>query len=360
MAFDLASAKPVIEDAPQKTGFDLSSAIPLESGTKKVYVPEKGKTLEVPEFFHSGLVGQAVRENFFPELTTFTGETFKSVVRRVMNSAEQTGSLLKFFGESAEDEPGFTTAGLVGKGSEFLTGKSESVKRLGESVTKYGDKVIDNFDGLQKSFKIGGVEIASADPEIWSGTFMQNPSWTRAAGLIAQAIPSLATATAITFATKNPFAGASALGLLEGSSQREEARDAGKSVKEANAIFAISSMANTLLEVIPLGRFLNNKNTVAGNITEGFLSEGITESLQEVTSNLIAKIGYEPTRDLMQGVIESFIAGAGSGGAIGAFTAKGAEKVDVVISEMKSKGFTEQEIDQFQTVVKDHILENSL
>lgn len=359
MAFDLASAKPVVEDAPQNTGFDLSSARPVDSGTKKVYIPEKGKTLEVPEFFHSGLVGQAVRENFFPELTTFTGETFKSVVRGFMNSAEQTGSLIKFFGETAEDEPGFSASGIVGKSSEFVTGKSDAVKRVGESVTRYGDRVIDNFDRLQKSFKVGGFEIASANPDIWSGTFMKNPSWTRATGLVAQAIPSLATATALTFATRNPFAGASALGLLEGSSQREEARDAGKSIKQANAIFAISSIANTLLEEIPLGRFLNNKNTVAGNILEGFLSEGIQESLQEVTSNLIAKIGYDKTRDLMQGVIESFIAGAGSGGAIGAFTANGAEKVDVALNEAISKGVTPQEIENVQELVKDHILENS-
>ncbi len=361
-----ATIDPVIDHANDDfsdLGFVESPKI--GTPTKKVFVSEASKTLEVPSFFGSGMIGHAARENFWPELQKTSGESFKAVVRAGLNTAESVSSLAKFFGQDIEKDPQKSIALNVGYGADLLDsfmGRKDTnpvIRKIGQHVTERADRLIDNFDKLKDGFKIGGLEIAKADPEMFAGSFTKNPSWTRAVATIAEAVPSLATATAITFATKNPFAGAAALGLLEGATTREEALDAGASVDKANTLFFISSVGNTLLEEIPLGRFLRNKNTALKNIAEGFVFEGLQEGTQQVWQNAIAKFGYDETRGYFDGVVESLIAGAGSGGIVGSLTFGGGKQIDKAVDTLKQKGATDEDIQNLQKSAVEHVVENA-
>jgi len=189
---------------------------------------------------------------------------------------------------------------------------------------------------------------------------MQNPSWTRAVATIAEAIPSLAGATVVGIATQNPLAGAASLGLIEGSGQYVEAREAGKDVRFSNIVGGLSTVGTSVLEVLPLTRFVRGgAGKVGKDIFLGAVQEGGEEVLQALWQNAIAKIGYDNTRALTAGIVEGFIGGAGSGGVLGGLTSGRGIQTDNLIKEAVSKGVTPQEINTMQEAVKNQIINNA-
>lgn len=278
--------------------------------------------------------------------TDFFKEVAKGTGRGGLSIASSIGDTIQWIGQN------------IGSSAAPFTKKSESVKNLEqtlkEKVSKYGEKISEDF----KKKAMDGV--LAPDPKVFQGSFTQNPSWTRAAAIVAEAIPSLAYATAISFATGNPVIGASSLGLLEGSGQFAEAKKAGKTTTQANIIGGLSTIGNSILEAIPINRFLKGGSGKAiKDIFQGAFTEGTQEVAQQLYSNLIAKIGYEHTRELTLGWIESLIGGAGSGGIIGGLTSGRGIKNDQLIKAALNKGVSGAEIDGMIQIAADQLIENS-
>ena len=179
----------------------------------------------------------------------------------------------------------------------------------------------------------GGV--GKLEGPAFEGTFVENPSAKRAVGLVAEAVPSLALAVgtgglatgglrAAGMAAPKALAvgsglAAGGLGVLEGAPQYIEAKEAGKSVGEASAAGAAATVGTALLEYLPISKILGvaGKGAFKGGVT-GAITEGLQEGAQTVWQNLVAKVGYDDSRNLATGLVESMIGGAGAGGVVGA------------------------------------------
>lgn len=267
-------------------------------------------------FMAAGLPGvaasagvQATQENGFKAIT----EPAKSVLRGTEQQVALFGSLSRWFGENL--------------GRQADLNNSPSGKAVANSMIKWGTKHYEYWAQQQLS----GIE--APDPEIFRGSFVSNPSWTRALSVVAQAIPSLATATGITFLTENPLAGAAALGLTQGSEEAVNALEAGAGLDTANVVGVTNTVMLTLLEKYSLGSFLKGEG-----IIKGAIKEALPEGTQQAVTNLIAKIGYDKTRNILDGVLESLIAGAGSGGMLGGFSKGRGAALDAQIQDAHKAG----------------------
>jgi hypothetical protein len=157
-------------------------------------------------------------------------EPAKGVVRGTEAITGSLGSLSRWFGENLKRQADLNNV------PDSLGGK------IGANMTAWGDKHYDYWKEQQAT----GFE--AADPEIFRGSFLSNPSWTRALTLVAEAVPSLATAAGLTFVTGSPLAGATALGLTQGSEEAVATLDAGESLDTANAVGVSNAVILTLLE----------------------------------------------------------------------------------------------------------------
>lgn len=319
--------------------FATAGSSPIEESTqlqpRTVWNEVLGKSLQVPGWYHGGQIGTAMRENFEPIQEDVT-EIGRSFLRGTLKMPEAVGEAIRFVGDHI--------------GSETLPGgtKPEVVKSWESGVQKFlwdqGDLIVDTWKNLQKSAKVNGVELTKANPEVWRGKFMENPSYTRGIATVIQAIPSLAAGYVVTAATKNPWAGASVLGLVDGMSARGEAREAGKDVKTQDLTAGAVAIVNTLLEKIPLEKFFGGaKGKIAGAI-EGALTEGGTEATQTMWENVVARIGYDESRNLMNGVLESLIVGAVTGGTLGGMSSKTTKSIDRAFNKLRLAGMSEEQL----------------
>jgi len=222
-------------------------------------------------------------------------------------------------GQPAEEEStgmaGTTVRGIAQGALGLASGGASAVRWLGDVsagpyVAEAGDKASDFLDDLSQ-------KIAPTGPD-FEGTFVENPSVKRAAYIIAQAAPSLGVAIATGMAA-GPVAAGSVLGLAEGAPQYEEARDAGKSVGEASTIGAASTVGTALLEYLPIAKFLKGfKGGIAARAVKGGATEATQEVSQQIWQNILKKYGYDKTHSLAEGLVESAIAGGGTGAPLGA------------------------------------------
>jgi len=366
---------------------------------RRLYLNDKDETVEFQGYPTPPRMHQDIAKRFYQHDISFlesTGEVSKSAVRGTFGLLGSLGVLTSWLGDDLQHEPLKQIAGNIGRGAQedispllnFNTGgfttvgerwfrtdpkkvkNSEFINKIGLSLVDNGNAWFKKFQQLQHSTKIFGVDIAKADPRIFQGSFMENPSWTRGISAVTAAVPSLFTAAAISGWTKNPVAGAVLLGGSEGAVQRQEAIEAGKSRKQANVIGTLSTIGTTILEAIALDKLMNFgfarklrnmprekiAETIKGLVHEkqimeairqigkGATVEGIQEGTQTLFQNAIARYGYEPTRKLTEGLIESIIGGAGSGGILGAIVPGNAQHIDTAIEEYKAHGATDREI----------------
>ena len=261
------------------------------------------------------------------------------------------------------------------------------------SATRWAGDVA-NIDTLSKAGEVASDYWEEAAQEGWaapgeytfSGTFLENPSLKRASGIVAEALPSLLAALVAGGAGAGAAAragipraaqllstgargisaegvgaatAATGLGVLEGAPQYEKARESGKGEMAASGIGLASTMGTALLEFIPISRILKRAGAGAAGkeaaekaikrIAKGGAEEGMQEASQTLWQNTIAKIGYDKTQKLTEGIVEAIIGGAGAGGIAGAAFNRGTvealeKKRKRVIDEAKKAGATDEEI----------------
>lgn len=268
----------------------------------------------------AGVGAQAARKDGTKAIT----EPVKAVLRAGEQQIALIGALSRWFGENLKRQ---SDTLLAEPGAQEGWHDAKVTKAVSEKMIAWGSKHYEYWTQQQNS----GIE--APDPEMWAGSFLQNPSVTRGFATVAQAIPSLAAMAGITFLTKNPVVASAAFGLTEGAGEATATLDAGKSLDTANAVGAANTVMLTLLDSFSLGSFLKKEG-----FTKGAIKEGLTEPMQQAATNMIAKIGYDKTRNIMDGVFEAFLAGAGSGGIVGAFTKGGAAALDDKIQDAHNAG----------------------
>jgi len=274
-------------------------------------------TMETPE------MQKSVNRGFGEKVKYFLGETAKALPRAIETVPAQFEALVQV----AEDQlRGIAKKQLAEEGAVFgrsIEGRTlEQQARIAEN-----NKIVMNMDlaiNTSKRLQANWIEAAytgfeAPDPELFRGSFMENPSFTRAVALGVQSVPMLGLAAAITAATKNVTAGAALLGSLEAAEEYNIQRESGAGEGEALGTFVGNTIALSLLETVPLTGFMKG-GALPIRAFRGAIQEGSEEVLQSLWKDSVAKIGYDETRKLTANLVESFIAGAVSGGVIGGFS----------------------------------------
>ena len=265
--------------------------------------------------------------------------------------AEEQQGLAQFKPEQGYIET--AAKGLVRGTEGLLSGAGSATRWLGdvtqvEALSKAGAWASKYFEEAAQQ----GWD--APDPRIFKGEFMDHPSFKRALGIVFEAIPSLALAYTTGGLVGGVRAGGAAaaglLGLLEGAPQYEEAREAGKDVGDASAVGAISTLGTALLEYLPISRVLKGfEGGVVRRMIKGGAEEAVQEASQTVFQNLVAKIGYDDTQKLFEGIVESMIGGFGAGG----IAAPTVQKLNEVLR--KNPNLTEKDVDDANKVIEDNI-----
>lgn len=269
-------------------------------------------------------------------------ETGKAAVRGIENIGVGLAGLTKWFGEGVQHGEGTGIA----EEPAWLQSIGKETAALSHSAT----------DWLKKR-QASGAE--APDPELFRGSFVSNPSWTRLAASVAQGVPSLGAAALVTLATANPIAGAGALGLMGAGEEYGSAREEGSSVGRSSVVAAASGIGNTLLMSLPLGHYL-----------EGFKGDGLTpiakgaaefagvSAVMTPFNNIVARIGGDKARPLFEGMTESILSGAMSGGLLGHFSPGRAIEIDGMIQDAHKAGVPSKDIDAARAEIANQMIQN--
>lgn len=345
MAFDIMTASQV-KRREQTGGFDISTA--------KTWTPEAEKNIVS--------MRKAADRGTVDKVKFFLGETAKSVARMpqlvppALESALQMGFdnvrniAMKqvaedgaYFGQSVEDFNARTPEqqARIEKNNKIITGM---------------DSAIETSKRLQENW-IEGAFTGWEEPDyaMMQDTFTENPSVTRAITLGVQSSGMLALAATITAVTKSPMAGAVALGALEASGEFMKARESGLTTGQANVGFAANATMLSILESVPLTSFMKGGKLPLQMFKVG-MQEGGEEVLQKLWVDGIARIGYDETRKVTEGLVESFVVGAISGGLVGAFSSNQQQAIKETLNNAKEKGV---DVDGMAEVVTDQVIDNA-
>ena len=238
------------------------------------------------------------------------------------------GKVVSMVGDLMYDETDTTNM------SKFEANKIKGGNFTAETYKKIGRYLQDLSDMAVQS------ELLKEDPEIFSGSFVENPSLTRLLSFGASAAPSLWMAGGLhKLGVPNKLNGMILAGL-ESSDVYGEAREAGKGKGEALGLFALSSAGTAYLETKGLDNLFDNKmKSLAGRMITTMGSEGFTEYWQTVYQNAVKKYGYDATQDLFEGGFEALIGGILGGG--------GAQMVNTAFDKFSKKadkyGVTQEE-----------------
>lgn len=225
---------------------------------------------------------------------------------------QTTNTILGFLSRPQEDTKKYSAKPLI------ADWETQIAPKMKEIITK-NNKIISE---TPRSFPTSGLSLADK---------IKDPRYVFGVG--AQQLPNFGAVLGAGLLT----GGAGAVGagfVLESQSAYEDAKSKGVSEKEAVNIGAGVGVVNSLLEVLPVLKFLDGTpvgQQVKKKITQyaaniflktgvQALEEGGTEYLQEVTANAFAKV-YDENRGLFDNAAESGFFGALTGGGVGAASA---------------------------------------
>lgn len=276
-----------------------------------------------------------------------TEELLKGVSRGTKSFAgETTANLLNWYGENLEAGK-IPTNPIVsrllktpfGQRAQQVTG--ELMINTGNKLRAYTQKAVSE-----------GWEVEH--PYLQDKTIFNDKRHAKLFSSIGQAVPSLGVAAGATAITGNPYVGASLLGLSQGADTYRNLREKGVSIEKANLYGVLDAVGSTLLEKMPLDDIMR------GSIGMSMVKEGTQEAVQQAWSNAMNIWGGDDTRKYLEGVLESFIIGAASGGIVSAFV-NGTNQVKLKALETKAKeaGMTDKDLDLIKEQVAGIVTENA-
>ena len=272
-----------------------------------------------------------------------TGEVAKGFARGTLELSKGTGGLVKMLGDWWRDEQDSTNL------------LPSEIKRLqynnfgADALVKTGQWIQDLSDmGLES-------DLLQQDPETFKGSFTENPSLTRTLSTVASGIPSLAYGWGMSKLT-NPVLGVSLMSGVDTQDMYWEAKEAGKSKAEAGAIFTVATAGTYAFEKIGFDSIFEKKITpLAVKITGSMITEGLTEGGQTLYQNLVKKIGYDETQNMFEGVVESIVAGAGSGGLASAAVGV-SNKLTRAETVLKNQGYSDNDISVMEEAIGNEMI----
>ena len=265
------------------------------------------------------------------------GEVGKSVVRGSFELGKGVTRLLKIYGNWAMDN----------RDTSLMTPKeADEVKRNNFRAQSY----VKISEYIEKIWDMGiKADWLKEDEETFKGSFVENPSMTRALSLSASALPSVGFFGGISKITGSRKVASILLAGADAGDIYFEAREAGESQNKALGLYALGTAGTAALEKYGFDQIFNERVTapLGKRILKAAMSEGFTETFQTGYQNAVKKYGYDDTQELLEGVVEAFIAGSLSGGAISSADA-GYIKLQRAREKLKEKGASDNALDVIQ------------
>lgn len=334
----------------------------LDDTPTQEYQP-KGKFIDLDssQYNASDIMPYRKRENsgFMDKVKLMYSESSKSVQRGAFDTVGSMGGLfLSIIGDQLK-VPEKDRAYLKEKYGYSDADIEKRFNAVGNMLRKWGEKTKYVYGDM-----VAQGDWLQGNDEINKGSFLENPSWTRAVSLGVGAIPSLGTAAITTIATGSPLLGIALLSGLEAEDVYSDSKERGESQGKSNVLFGATALGVGVLEsaIGPLGKNIAGGGIKKGlinfvkNLTEGSIREGFTEGSQQLYENIVRKVGLDRTQQLLEGVVESIVAGAMSGGVLSSFSSK---NIDSVVDEVKKEGITEDEINSLIDLTGEAVSENS-
>jgi len=228
-------------------------------------------------------------------------------------------------------------------------GTTQRVYQLvGETMQQGGNKIATYTQEAVQS----GWEVEH--PYLMNKTIFNDPRNVKLFSSLGESIPSLGLAVGVTVMTGNPYAGAGILGMSQGADTYKNLREKGATIGRANVFGALDVIGTTIFERIPL------ENIVQGRIGMSMIQEGAEEGLQQTWSNLVNIWGGDDTRRWSDGVLESILLGAASGGLVSGFMKLPIfRNIDALEKKAKDAGVTDEQLDLAKAQLVGVVQENA-
>ncbi len=219
-------------------------------------------------------------------------------------------------------------ANAVGRAQNIL---SEDKDTFGTAFADVGALNKNADQALKTALDTGDVSQLGqviSDPKYW-------------ASFMAQAAPSL-------YAAIKSGGSTAFLAWMEGMEQSSNAADFEQrtGVKISDAEFAQATMqtaiVNGTLERMGLDRVLGAQGKGLSGIVRAMFTEGGTEALQQLNSNLSALLAYDEGKSLLEGVVGSFMGGVGSGGGAATAASAAAKAQQILDNRLRQNAHAER------------------
>lgn len=341
------SVLPTTTAKPKSTFTPIQSIDPIKAVTNSPFAPTTFTTQKLPN-----LNLPVVQSKNTPEKVVLGPEK-----NLIFDSANRLYERVKIGTKQAVGQLQ-NTAGVVA--NKYIEGVNNSQNNpinkalYGDTFKDATNKILDPIKQFSKSSKEAGSKTFQESKKMEKEFIDKNGEATGFQWLaeqVAQNTPSFLASFGVgviaSVITKNPVLGAT-LGFSSGFIQQtgqsyQDAKDYGLSDKKAEDVAVLSGIATGMLETLPIFKFINKLPTanqikgklainITRNITEQYLTEGGTESLQQIVDNALKKT-YNENQDLFEGVKESFIVGGAMGGGVTTIT----ETVNVANSFKEAK-----------------------
>jgi len=217
----------------------------------------------------------------------------KGAAYTILSLPQVAGSLAQEFGERMGEKPDFwkwaltdplTQSQLIAKYTLRSTAKKTGADRV---VVQKAKKII---KGNQQFLKETKLTPTGRDPV---ENFLFN---------LGSGVASLAAAIGLTYLTRNPRAAAVAFGALQKAQLYQQAREAGVAPKKASQLSTLGGLAEGALEYLGLDILFGRRfgNRIVNAALKGG-TEGLQEWSQQFAQNIITKIGWDKSLNLLQG-----------------------------------------------------------
>ena len=339
MPFDIASATPVKENEKGAEelsfGFDISSAKPVST----------------------------VEEITFRALDTSNiwMDTAKALFRGVERMPAGFGVGLEFLGRDIITEAKAPTIPIVPfpglKSIPWLRRPKGKPSKVGIAIDnffiKFGNSLAEIGDTAQNFYNDAANKgIESPNPAVimgWKHPFKKTIT------LAAESFPMLGLAAGVTAVTREPTLGAAIFFPAIAGDMYEDSIKNGVDPLKATDLAVIDGAVQTALETIVLGNWMKGGH-ILKRVFRTALQEGlIEEGTQQIFENSLKVLNWQEPRPiwdrLTDGLAESILAGAVSGGALGAFEAPSIDDIrydlhNEIIKEGMAQGLQEEQIGQ--------------
>lgn len=337
---------------------DFASALPVEEDERGV------ERLSPPTIdFASAKPVSSLEEATFRVLDTSNVwmDTAKALFRGVERIPAGLGSGMEFLGRDIVAETKSKTIPIVPfpglKSIPWLRMPKGKNSKLGDAIDnfflKFGDTLAEIGQAIKNFYnEAANKGVESPNPAVllgWKHPFRKTVS------LAAENFPLLGLAAGVTAVTRSPTAGAATFFPAIAGDMYEEAVKKGVDPLRASDLAVIDGTVQTALETFPLAGWMRGGHIIK-RVFRTALQEGlIEEGTQQVFENSLKALNWKEPRPLWDrltdGLAESILAGAVSGGALGVFEAPHIDDIrydlhNQVINEGMKQGLTEEEISQ--------------